>query len=222
MVRLRGMADVPLRLKQELFIGFYVGEANGNATEAARMAGYKGNDVTLGAVGAENLQKPQIKAEITKRTNRLKHRLAMFADLAHIRKCEIAGMLANIASSSLMDVLNENGELDWNLARERGNDHLVKEVAVTERHSKDGSSRVTTTYKMDDRIRAADLLSDLMGWKREAAKNPIDSAKEMLGILRDDPKFADMDQVMLRAMVARRLNVAEADLVEDRLDNPAS
>lgn len=44
--------------KQELFVSEYL--KTGNATEAARKAGYKGNDVTLGAVGAENLKKPQI------------------------------------------------------------------------------------------------------------------------------------------------------------------
>lgn len=38
----------------------YVGEANGNGTEAARIAGYKGNDTTLAAVSYENLRKPQI------------------------------------------------------------------------------------------------------------------------------------------------------------------
>jgi hypothetical protein len=49
-----------LTAKQQLFCEFYVGEASGNASLAARLAGYKGNDITLGAVGAENLKKPQI------------------------------------------------------------------------------------------------------------------------------------------------------------------
>ena len=35
-----------------------------NGTEAARQAGYKGNDVTLGAVAYENLNKPHIKQAI--------------------------------------------------------------------------------------------------------------------------------------------------------------
>lgn len=52
------MGDSKLTTKQRLFVEAYL--ANPNATEAARKAGYKGNDVTLGAVGAENLKKPQI------------------------------------------------------------------------------------------------------------------------------------------------------------------
>lgn len=49
-----------LTTKQRLFVEAYCGPALGNATEAARLAGYKGNDVTLSSVGSENLRKPQI------------------------------------------------------------------------------------------------------------------------------------------------------------------
>lgn len=53
-----------LRLKQEAFVAAYIGEANGNATEAARIAGYKGNAKTLGVVGVQNLANPSIGARI--------------------------------------------------------------------------------------------------------------------------------------------------------------
>lgn len=59
------MSEKKLTTKQRLFVEAYL--ANPNATEAARKARYKGNDVTLGAVGAENLKKPQIAALIEKR-----------------------------------------------------------------------------------------------------------------------------------------------------------
>ena len=39
-----------LTLKQKAFADYYI--EFGNATEAARQAGYKGNDVTLAAVGS--------------------------------------------------------------------------------------------------------------------------------------------------------------------------
>jgi phage terminase small subunit len=44
--------------KQRAFVIAY--RTSGNATEAARTAGYSGNDVTLASVGHENLKKPQI------------------------------------------------------------------------------------------------------------------------------------------------------------------
>ena len=55
--------------KQQLFVDHYL--TTFNATESARRAGYKGNDVTLGAVGAENLKKPQIISLLTKRFNQV-------------------------------------------------------------------------------------------------------------------------------------------------------
>ena len=55
--------------KQELFVNAYLGEAKGNAAEAARLAGYKGNDQVLSQVGYENLRKPDISALVEKRTS---------------------------------------------------------------------------------------------------------------------------------------------------------
>ena len=57
--------------KQQRFILAY----DGNATEAARKAGYDGNDVTLGAVGYENLKNPQIKAAIDERMDEIKRKI---------------------------------------------------------------------------------------------------------------------------------------------------
>jgi len=57
---------IKLTLKQQKFIAAYVGEAKGNATQAAKLAGYKGNMDTLRQVGAENFAKPYIKREIEK------------------------------------------------------------------------------------------------------------------------------------------------------------
>lgn len=59
--------------KQEIFVSEYL--KTGNATEAARRAGYKGNDNTLGQVGNENLRKPKvvelIKSKEAERSKRL-------------------------------------------------------------------------------------------------------------------------------------------------------
>lgn len=63
-----------LTLKQQAFVDSFIGIAAGNATEAARLAGYKGNDVTLGAVGAENIKKPQIQKTIADHRAKLETR----------------------------------------------------------------------------------------------------------------------------------------------------
>lgn len=56
--------------KQRRFVEVYMGKAQGNATLAAKLAGYKGNDNTLGAVGKENLRKPLIAAAIKSRVDK--------------------------------------------------------------------------------------------------------------------------------------------------------
>jgi hypothetical protein len=56
--------------KQRRFVDLYMGEAAGNATEAARLAGYKGSDGTLRVVAAENLSKPNIQAAIRERVSK--------------------------------------------------------------------------------------------------------------------------------------------------------
>ncbi len=53
--------------KQQAFIDAYLGVAYFNATEAARLAGYKGNGNTLANVGYENVRKPDIAREIKMR-----------------------------------------------------------------------------------------------------------------------------------------------------------
>lgn len=79
-----------LTTKQRLFVEAYL--ANPNATDAARKAGYKGNDLTLKQVGCENLAKPYIAAAIEKRVEQA----AMTAD-------EVLHELANIARGDYSD-----------------------------------------------------------------------------------------------------------------------
>ena len=60
-----------LTLKQQAFVDAYMGESRGNATDAARRAGYKGSDGTLQSVGAANVLKPVIAAAIDERRQRV-------------------------------------------------------------------------------------------------------------------------------------------------------
>jgi len=53
--------------KQRAFVEAYMGEAEGNATRAAELAGYQGNENTLSTVGSENLRKPKIRQAIRNR-----------------------------------------------------------------------------------------------------------------------------------------------------------
>ncbi len=50
--------------KQQRFIAAYLGVARYNATEAAKLAGYAGNRVTLAQIGAKTRRSPLVAAAI--------------------------------------------------------------------------------------------------------------------------------------------------------------
>jgi phage terminase small subunit len=78
------LSDTTLTAKQALFVAHYLDCLN--ATEAARRAGYAGNDNTLASVGRENLRKPQIRTAVTAGLSEK----AMPADEVLARLAEIA------------------------------------------------------------------------------------------------------------------------------------
>ena len=105
--------------KQRAFIDAYLGKAKFNATEAARLAGYKGDDTVLAAVGYENLRKPQIETEIRARFNES----TMSAN-------EVLARLTEIATGRITDFLDEDGAFSLKITKQRGKDHLLKKLKI--------------------------------------------------------------------------------------------
>lgn len=104
--------------KQALFIKHYV--ATLNATEAARLAGYKGNDHTLQVIGSENLLKPVIREEIDKLLNKR----TMPAD-------EVLQRLTEHATTDLadfFDIVDGYPQLNLTKALVAGKTHLIKSI----------------------------------------------------------------------------------------------
>lgn len=64
--------------KQKLFVEEYLKDLN--ATQAAKRAGYAGNDVTLGQMGAQNLQSPAIAKAIQDAMDKRAERIRIDAD----------------------------------------------------------------------------------------------------------------------------------------------
>lgn len=90
-----------LTLKQRKFCMAYAGEANGNATEAARIAGYKGSDLTLRGVAHENLTKPNITAFIAELRKGAEAKLGRKIMSA----VEVLAELSDIASASWRELV---------------------------------------------------------------------------------------------------------------------
>lgn len=104
--------------KQKSFVEEYL--RCWNATEAARRAGYQGNDNTLGSVGWENLQKPAIIKHIQRRLCES----AMLAD-------EVLARLAEIARGEHAKYITPGGDIDFARLVADDKAHLVKSIRDT-------------------------------------------------------------------------------------------
>lgn len=96
---------------QIAFIEFYLGEAQFNATDAAELAGYKGDRNQLGVVGHENLNKPKIQKYIRRRLDSI----AMSADETLYRLSRIArgdaGSDREVTTRDILSALKMLGKL---------------------------------------------------------------------------------------------------------------
>lgn len=98
------MSEATLTTKQEAFVAAYLGAAHGNATEAARMAGYKSPKQQ----GTENLAKPaisaRIKAHVSKQVATADDVLRELADVAFADWREFVTVRTNPRSGLPVDV----------------------------------------------------------------------------------------------------------------------
>lgn len=85
--------------KQQRFVTEYL--KCGNATEAARRAGYKGSDKTLKSIGTENLSKPVIQGAI-------KEAKAKVMDVAIVDATFVLNGLRDIALAGMVKVPKRN------------------------------------------------------------------------------------------------------------------
>lgn len=141
-----------LTYKQRLFVSYYLGTANGNATEAARLAGY----AIPKAQGTENLAKPAIRAAIDAKLTGP----ALAAD-------ETLARLADIATVDLGDFARffrprrtKGGtwlEFDLAAAKAAGVSHLIKSIKPT---------RNGMAIELHDSLAALDKLSKFHGLYR--------------------------------------------------------
>ena len=129
--------EVKLTGKQRAFIAAYLGDAHFNATKAARIAGYKGNGNTLGVTAFHLLRNPKIKEQID-------GSLAALTMPANV----VLKQLTDIATSSIEDVLDEDGRFDYEKAHEAGKLPLVKKLKRKVGRSKEGETWEEIEFEM--------------------------------------------------------------------------
>ena len=124
--------------KQQAFVDAYI-TCGFNATEAARRAGYSGDDTAMRVIGARNLANVNIRSEID---GLLSERL--------MSRDEVLARLAEHAGVTLDDFVDGYGDIDLDRARERGKLHLVKKYTRTESVSKFGNTEVRSQVELHD------------------------------------------------------------------------
>lgn len=104
--------------KEIEFINAYMSDPRHVATDAAEKAGYRSRTSGgMRVIAAQIMARPRVRLAI----NQAFEALAM-------PKMEILFRLARIAGGSITDVLNDDNELDLDLAKQRGTDILIKKI----------------------------------------------------------------------------------------------
>lgn len=127
------MADKKLTPKQKRFCEEYL--KSGNATEAAKKAGYK--EKAAHSMGAENLRKPAISAYIKRRTD--EQEAALVADSNEILKFYTAVMRGEVKDQFGMDASLSD--------RLKAGDSLMKRYAAASDRNR------TTMEKLDSMLK---------------------------------------------------------------------
>jgi hypothetical protein len=108
-----------LTFRQRLFVFHYLGTADGNGSEAARMAGF----AEPGAAASRLLKNVNIRAAIDAKLSQA----AMSADEVLARLSE----MATVDAADFITITKEEVRLDFDKARRRGKTHLIKAIKWT-------------------------------------------------------------------------------------------
>lgn len=131
--------------KQRRFVDAYI--VCLNATEAARRAGYNGDERSLAVIGSENLRN----VDILTAMDRCLNAYAMSAN-------EVLSHLTDIARGDIADAMNGMGGIDLTEARRRGKSHLVKKFKVRS-ITTDDQEIIEGEVEMYSRLEALNLLA---------------------------------------------------------------
>jgi phage terminase small subunit len=141
---------VALTPKQQIFIEEYL--STWNATEAARRAGYQGNDASLATIGWENLRKLEIADAIKKRLSEA----AMPAD-------EVLMRLAQHGRADMGQWLTDDGQLDVAAMKRDKATHLIHKVKRTERSGETNTGGTWSHVTVEVELHPAQSALSLLG-----------------------------------------------------------
>lgn len=106
-----------LSRREALFVEYYLADPTGNATSAARKAGFTGTDDSLWVTASRLLRRAKVRNEIRRRLGQ------------HIASAdEVLSRLTKHSRADIAEILNEDGSFDLNQAKRRQQSDLLKKV----------------------------------------------------------------------------------------------
>jgi hypothetical protein len=166
---------------------------HGNATRAAREAGYK----------HPNKQGAQILVKLG-----IQERIQARLEDAKVQTNEVIGTLASHMRADMAEILPDNEVLQQ--AKERGLSHLIKKMKTTERYTKDGERIITHEFEMYSAQEAAKQLCAVFGLNKLPGVNPNEVAKEAMRAIMSE---TNLSEDRARQIVALRFGVSEQELI---------
>jgi phage terminase small subunit len=168
---------VQLTGKQQAFVDAYFA-LRFNGTEAARQAGYAGDDNTLAATASRMLRNNKIRSAIDKRFKQTK----MGPD-------EVLGRLSYIATGSMEDFVDPDScTLDLKKAQKAKALGLIKKLKIkTIINSKDDTEIEEIEFELHDPMRAMEMLGK--HWRVFERAGEVDWRKEVEAAGLDPDKF---------------------------------
>lgn len=189
-------------LKQQKFVEEVL--KDGNATRAAREAGYKHPNVQ----GCQNLVKLNIQ-------ERIQARIAE----AKVETNEVIGTLASHMRADMADIVPDDEILQ--AAKASGVSHLIKKLRIKTRYISNGRDKepdkeVTHEFEMYSAQEAAKSLCNVFGLNKLPAANPLDAARASYeALLRE---FSDMPPELVAQSVAKRFGVNATELITEAIN----
>lgn len=162
-----------LNAKQTRFVDEYLKDLN--ATQAAIRAGYSKN--TARSIGAENLSKPDIQAEISLKMGKRSERTEISADRVLLELSRLAFMDARKA-------FNKNGSLKPIHELDDDTAAAVAGMDITEFGSGDEQSGVVKKIKLSDKKGALELIMRHLGMLTPAVQTDLDSELKKIDLER--------------------------------------
>lgn len=199
------MSANDLTIKQERWLNTYL--ETGNATEAARQAGYKGNDDTLRNVGAQNLSKLYIKRRIEQR----------LADEG-VTATEVINTLAGHMRADITDLFDETGIIDLQTIRERGLGYLIKKIKRERRYEgKEREPVDTLELEIHNPQVAAAQICKIMGWEQMPAINDRDrdiAEAAVRQYLDDNPEATRLEAIEFSRKIVPEVDKLASELIQ--------